>query len=84
MAVWFNLNINDERLGRVEIRRVERLDLTDQAAIQNTVSTYEVFRDGRRVGSLKHRYGDRVWRLLAKAADLIADDPVAAGGGAPR
>lgn len=74
MALWFRLNINSERIGTVEIRRRERLDLTDRAAIQDAVSTYEVRRDGVLLGTVEHRYGDKAWRLLATAAELIAKE----------
>lgn len=72
MTLWFNLKINSELIGHVEIRRVQPLDLSDPAAIQDVVSTYDVYRDGHRQGTVEHRYGDQAWRLLALAADLIA------------
>jgi hypothetical protein len=72
--IHFRLDINDTRIGVVEIRRRQRLDLTDQAAIQDVVSTYTVSRDHRKVGEVQHRYGDGAWRLVAAAADLIAND----------
>lgn len=74
MALWFDLRVNANRIGLVEIRRVEHLDLADQAAIADAVSTYRIRRDGRYVGAVRHRYGDGAWQLLAAAADLIAAD----------
>lgn len=74
MALWFELKVNAERIGVVEIRRLEHLDLTDPAAIADAVSTYEIRRDEQVIGSLMHRYGDGAWRLLAEAADLIATE----------
>lgn len=74
MALWFDLNINGRLIGEVEIQRREPLDLTDQAAIQDAVSTYDVFNRGRLIGQVRHRYGDGAWRLLAIAAALLADE----------
>lgn len=74
MAMWFRLRINAEHIGMVEVRRQEHLDLTNQAAIQDAVSTYSVFRDGQPIGSVKHRYGDGAWKLLALTADLIVEE----------
>lgn len=73
MALWFDLMVNMGHLGTVGIRCREHLDLTNQAAIQDAVSTYEVSRSGRLVGTVRHRYGDGAWRLLALASALIAD-----------
>jgi hypothetical protein len=72
MSVWFDLRINRGLIGTVEIRRVEDLNISDPAAVADVVSTYEVSRDGVLVGTVRHRYGDRAWRLLASAAHLIA------------
>ncbi len=72
MALWFNLSINEQRLGGVEIRRREHLDLTNPAAIADTWSTYDVWRDGVPIGQVRHVYGHGAWKLLALAADLIA------------
>jgi hypothetical protein len=74
MAVWFGLNSSAERIGDVVIRRVEPLDLADPAAIQDVVSTYEVSRDGLLVGTVKHRYGDKAYRLVSLATALIAEE----------
>lgn len=74
MALWFNLAVNAERIGHVEIQRREYFDLTDQAAIADAVGTYDVYRDGWPVGQVRHRYGDGAWRLLALVAGLLADD----------
>jgi hypothetical protein len=71
MALWFHLNVNAERLGTVEIQR-RVLDLTDPAAIQDAVCTYDVSRDGRPVDTVTHRYGDGAMRLVAIATDPIA------------
>jgi hypothetical protein len=72
MAVWFTLNINDQRIGAVEIRRREPLDLSDPAAIADVWSTYNVWRDGKHMGDVRHCYGHGAWKLLALVADLIA------------
>lgn len=74
MSVWFGVNLNAERIGDVVIRRVEPLDLADPAAIQDVVSTYEVSRDGRLVGTVKHRYGAGPFRLVSLATALIAEE----------
>lgn len=79
MALWCNLHINDQRIGELMIRRRERLDLSDRAAVRDVVSTYEVSSDDRHVGLVRHRYGDGAWRLLAAAASLTADWVDAAG-----
>lgn len=71
MALWFDLNINAETIGHVEIRRREALDLRNPAAIADVWSTYDVRRDGLLVGQVRHRYGDRAWKLLALACSLI-------------
>lgn len=85
MSVWFALRINSGHIGTVEIRRTEYLDLSDKAAIQDVVSTYEVKRDDVLVGTVEHRYGDGAWRLVSLACDLVAraDAPhrPAPGGG---
>ena len=74
MALWFNLAINDERIGQVEIKRLEFLDLSDPEAIADVWSTYEVRRDGRLVGQVRHQYGHGAWRLLALASALLDSD----------
>jgi len=74
MALWLKLNVNHEEIGFVEIRRREYLDLTDPAAIADTWSTYDVFRNGRTVGQVRHVYGHGAWKLLALASDLIAQE----------
>ena len=81
MSLWFTVHINVERLGLVEVRRLEHLDLTDQSAIQDAVSTYDVRLNGALMGTVRHRYGDGdgAFRLTSLATDLIArhDDPAA-------
>jgi len=72
VAVWFEVNINSQYIGDVEIRRREKLDLGDQAAIQDVVSTYLVTLNGMHMGDVRHRYGDGVWRLIAIATEIIA------------
>ena len=74
MALWFQLKVNAELLGTVEIRRQEDLDLSDLAAIAYTWSTYDVRRDGILVGQVRHVYGHGAWHLLALVASLLADD----------
>lgn len=71
MALWFDLKINHEHIGTVEIRRREHLDITDRAAIADVVSTYTVRQSGHLIGEVRHRYGDGAWRLLALATNLI-------------
>jgi hypothetical protein len=80
MALWFNLKINEQCIGGVEVQRREPLDLSDPSAIQHEVCTYDVFLDGCRLGSVRHRYGAGAWRLLAAAADLIAGETSPSGG----
>lgn len=77
MAVWFNLSINEQRIGGVEIRRREHLDLSDPAAIADTWNTYDVWRDGVHVGQVRHVYGHGAWQLLALASSLIASADLA-------
>ena len=72
MALWARLMVNAEQIGVVEIQRREFLDLTAQAAIQDEISTYDVTVDGQACGTVRHRYGDGGWRLLALAADAVA------------
>lgn len=74
MALWFKLRANRQCLGTVEIRRREDLDITDQAAIQDAVSTYDVYQDDEKIGTVRHRYGDRAWKLLALATELLAKE----------
>lgn len=71
--LWFDLNINEERIGLATIRRREKLDLADPAVI-HAVCSYEVSHDGKHVGIVTHRYGDGAWKLVALAAALIAED----------
>jgi hypothetical protein len=81
MALWFDVNINSQRIGTIDIQRREPLDLTDPASIQDAVCTYVVRRDGDLVGTVRHRYGDGVWVLLVIATDLIANGLIEADGG---
>lgn len=67
-----------EGIGTLEIQRHEPLDLTDPAAIVDVVSTYTVRLDGQDRGTVRHRYGDGAWVLLAKAAALVAGVRLAA------
>jgi hypothetical protein len=71
MSFWYEARINADYLGVIEVRRIEHLDLTDRAAIADTVSTYEVKLDGRLLSTVKHRYGDGWKRLNRLAAELI-------------
>jgi hypothetical protein len=73
MSAWYSVKINDQHIGMVEIQRQEPLDLSDPAAIADEVCTYTVRRDRQVVGEVKHRYGDKVWKLNALAAALIAN-----------
>jgi hypothetical protein len=73
VALWFVLRVGDERLGGVEVRRQERLDLRDRSAIADVVSTYQVHRDEVLVGEVRHRYGAGAWQLLAAVAALLAE-----------
>jgi hypothetical protein len=70
MALWATLHINSDRIGGVEIRRCDRLDL-DNPDVADAVSTYTVAMDNTFVGTVRHRYGDGGWRLLELAAGLI-------------
>lgn len=74
MALWFQLKVNTELLGTVEIRRCTTLDLADPAAIADVISTYTVRRDTAYVGTVQHRYGDGAWKLLAAVTSLLAED----------
>lgn len=72
MALWFDLKVNHDRIGTVEIRRREALDIRDPAVIADVRSTYDVRVNGHLIGQVReHRYGDGAWRLLALATDLI-------------
>jgi hypothetical protein len=71
MSLWFDLNINDQRIGDVDIQRVEPLDVSDPVAIADVVSAYTVRRNGVPIGTVHHRYGDGAWRLLVLAANCI-------------
>lgn len=73
MALWFELKVNHDHIGTVEIRRREHLDLTDRAAIASAWCTYTVRQNGHLIGEVRHRYGDGAWRLLALATDLIGE-----------
>ncbi len=67
----FDLRINGSLLSRIEVQRREHLNLSDPASIADVVSTYEVRLDGRVVGEVKHRYGDRAPTLARLALELI-------------
>lgn len=73
MALWFELRINAQGIGLVQIQRREPLDLGDPSAIRDAVSTYTVMHDHVYVGTIRHRYGDGAMRLVALATALIAD-----------
>lgn len=73
MALWFELKVNRTEIGLVEISRRENLDLSDPS-VEDAVSTYDVYCEDDYVGTVKHRYGDRAWKLLALAAELLAED----------
>lgn len=73
MSLWFNLQVNNERVATVEIRRLEERDLTDPD-LPDTWNTYSVHCDSRHVGKVRHRYGDGKFRLLALAAALLAEN----------
>jgi hypothetical protein len=80
MALWFNLKINEQCIGGVEVQRREPLDLSDPSAIADTWSTYDVRRDGVLVGQVRHVYGHGAWKLLSLASDLIASETSLSGG----
>jgi hypothetical protein len=74
MTLWFDLNINNRTLGRVEITRQQPLDLTDpELDTVDAVCTYHVVIDGTPVDAIKHRYGDGAFALAEKACRLLAD-----------
>jgi hypothetical protein len=77
MALHYDLQINREMIGWVEIQRIEERDISNAAAVADVWSTYKVKRDGRLVGTLQHRYGDGAWQLNRLAAALLADDDLA-------
>lgn len=76
MSLWFVLHANDQTIGSCEIRRREHLDLTDKAAIADTVCTYEIRIDGEDVGTVKHRYGDGAWALARAALEEANAEPI--------
>jgi hypothetical protein len=71
MSLWFNLRANTQILGRMEIRRLEQLDLAAKD-VADAVCTYIVTVDGLTMGLVIHRYGDGAWALLEKAAHQAA------------
>lgn len=73
MAMWFDLRVGTEHVGGIEIRRQEPFDLTDPA-INEQWFTYNVRRDGRLVGQVRHVYGHGAWRLLELVSSLLAED----------
>lgn len=76
MALWFELKVNHDLIGTVEIRRQQHLDLTNPAAVADVVSTYTVRQNGHLIGEVDHRYGDGAWRLLALATELIDEESI--------
>ncbi len=67
----FDLRINGNLLSRIEVQRREHLDLSDRDAIADVVSTYNVRLNGRMIGQVRHRYGDRAPTLARLALELI-------------
>jgi len=74
MSLWFDAHVNTEMIGRISVRRLRYLDLTDKAAIADEVSDYEVRLDGKPAGQVSHRYGDGAWVLLHKALGVIVQN----------
>ena len=72
MALWFSLKVNADKIGLMEIRRREDLNLHDPAAIADVVCTYRVIVDGVHVAEVRHRYGDGAWKLVALAAEAAS------------
>jgi hypothetical protein len=70
MSLYFDLRIQHQIIGSMEIQRVEDLDLIDKEAIADAVSTYKVRVNDKMVGTVHHRYGDGAWVLLGKAVEL--------------
>lgn len=80
MALWCWLNVNDQRIGLLDIQRHESLDLTDREAVADVVSTYTVRIDGVERATVRHRYGDGAWALLRTALAAAVPDPAEATG----
>jgi hypothetical protein len=57
-------------LGLVEIQRVD--NVTEGNPGPDLVSTYSVRVEGVQLGTVRHRYGDGAWRLLALASEAVA------------
>lgn len=72
MALWLNLKINRDLVGRLEVVRVTN---TEGTPGPDVVSNYKVVKDGKRIGEVCHRYGDGPWMLLALASGLAAEAP---------
>jgi len=68
VSLWFTVMINRHEVGSLVIRRLTNVD---QAVLPgDAVSTYLVTRDGRKAGTVEHRYGDGAWALVRKALEL--------------
>lgn len=80
MALWFDLKINAEQIGSIEVRRQEPFDL-NSPAVNEQWFTYNVRRDGRLVGQVRHYYGHGAWQLLTLVSSLLAEDDRAAPPG---
>jgi hypothetical protein len=80
MSLWAELRVGTVYVGFLEIQRAEHLDLSDKAAIADTVNTYNVFKDNNLVGTVKHRYGDGAWKLFQLAVNILPDDDCYDGG----
>ena len=69
MSLYFTLRVNLENsLGQVSITRTTN---TSRSAFADMVSEYTVRLDGRRMGTVQHRYGDGAFVLASKALLLI-------------
>lgn len=68
MSLWFDLQVNSETIGRLEIRRLtRRVTSTDP----DSINRYVVILDGEEIGQVEHRYGDGPWELVRKALEYI-------------
>ena len=70
--MYFTLRVNlDESLGQVSIRRLTNLGKPGRQAA-GTTNTYEVRLDGRKMGTVEHRYDDGAFLLASKALALVS------------
>lgn len=69
MSLWFDLNVNQDTIARVAIRRVSNVGTG--ALAPDVVSSYEVTLDDKRMGYVDHRYGNGPYFLVGLAMSMI-------------